>query len=85
MFLINYKSAKAKQTTTKIKKARKYYSRPKMLTMMKSTTMIMAVCYMYATTAVFVSAKESSLRGGRRDMQVVVDEDACSVNVQLNS
>ena len=81
MFLINYKSAKAKQTTTKIKKARKYYSRPKMLTMMKSTTMIMAVCYMYAT-AVFVSAKESSLRGGR-DMQVVVDEDACSVNVEL--
>ena len=81
MFLINYKSAKAKQTTTKIKKASKYYSRPKMLTMMKSTTMIMAVCYMYAT-AVFVSAKESSLRGGR-DMQVVVDEDACSVNVEL--
>jgi hypothetical protein len=51
-----------------------------MLTMMKSTTMIMALCYIYATV-VYVSAKESSLRGGR-DLQVV-DEDTCIVNVKL--
>jgi hypothetical protein len=52
-----------------------------MLTIMKSTTMVMALCYMYATTAVYVSAKESSLRGGR-DLQVV-SEDACNVNIEL--
>jgi hypothetical protein len=49
--------------------------------MMKSTTMIMALCYiMYAP--IYVYAKESSLRGGR-DLQVVDDEDACNVNVRL--
>jgi hypothetical protein len=60
-------------------KAYKYTRRNMLLTMMKSTTMIMALCY----ATVYVSAKESSLRGGR-DLQVVDGEDAyCNVNVTL--
>jgi hypothetical protein len=49
-----------------------------MLTMMKSTTMIMALCYKTA----YVSAKESSIRGGR-NLPAADIIDACSVNVKL--